>query len=247
MLLHLSTWPEVDQYLKRSTGIIIPIGSTEQHGPIGLIGTDAICAETIAKHAAEDGDVLVGPTFNVGSAQHHLGFSGTMSLRPSTMIAVILDWVQSLARHGFTRFYFLNGHGGNSAPINAAFAEIHAARSFAGASNLPPLRCKLRNWWEFSEVLAEARKLYGKAEGSHATPSEVAVTWFTYPEAIKRGALSPAIAPNGPFHDAEDYRARFPDGRMGSDPSLATPEHGAQLLAIAARAVAADYARFLTA
>ena len=44
MLLHLSTWAEIEAYLKRSTGIIIPIGSTEQHGPNGLVGTDAICA-----------------------------------------------------------------------------------------------------------------------------------------------------------------------------------------------------------
>jgi creatinine amidohydrolase len=48
MLLHLATWPEVESYLKTSSGIIIPIGSTEQHGPTGLIGTDAICAEAIA-------------------------------------------------------------------------------------------------------------------------------------------------------------------------------------------------------
>ncbi|MEO0521080.1 MAG: creatininase family protein, partial [Cyanobacteria bacterium P01_A01_bin.116] len=49
MLLHLCTWPEVEAYLERSRGIIFPIGSTEQHGPTGLIGTDAICAEVVAK------------------------------------------------------------------------------------------------------------------------------------------------------------------------------------------------------
>lgn len=48
-LLHLSTWPEVEAYLNTSKGMIIPIGSTEQHGPMGLIGTDALCAEAIAK------------------------------------------------------------------------------------------------------------------------------------------------------------------------------------------------------
>ena len=48
MRLQLRTWPEVETYLKTSRGIILPIGSTEQHGPTGLIGTDAICAEEIA-------------------------------------------------------------------------------------------------------------------------------------------------------------------------------------------------------
>ncbi|MFN9615234.1 MAG: creatininase family protein, partial [Dolichospermum sp.] len=53
MLLHLSTWPEVETYLQKSQGIILPIGSTEQHGPTGLIGTDAICAESISKGVGE--------------------------------------------------------------------------------------------------------------------------------------------------------------------------------------------------
>jgi len=46
MLLQLATWPEVETYLESSTAVVVPIGSTEQHGPNGLIGTDAICAET---------------------------------------------------------------------------------------------------------------------------------------------------------------------------------------------------------
>jgi len=82
MLLHLSSWPEIEDYLTRSRGIVIPIGSTEQHGPTGLIGTDAICPEVIAKRASDEAGFLVGPTFNVGIAQHHLGFPGTMTLRP---------------------------------------------------------------------------------------------------------------------------------------------------------------------
>ena len=54
MLLHLCTWSEVESYLKKSTGILIPIGSTEQHGPNGLIGTDAICPEFIGKKVGEE-------------------------------------------------------------------------------------------------------------------------------------------------------------------------------------------------
>ncbi len=53
MLLHLSTWTEVEAYLEQSKGIILPIGSTEQHGLTGLIGTDAICAEVIARGVGE--------------------------------------------------------------------------------------------------------------------------------------------------------------------------------------------------
>ena len=247
MQLHLSAWPEIERYLTRSTGIIIPIGSTEQHGPNGLIGTDVICPEAIAKEAGAKDDILVGPAFNVGCAQHHLGFPGTMTLRPSTMIAAIYDWVMSLARHGFTQFYFLNGHGGNTATVNAAFSEIYAKRSLSAGSNEPALRCVLRNWWEFREILDLCRQLYPEGHGSHATPSEVALTYFVHPEAIKQVTMAPKIAPSGPILDAEDYRRRFPDGRIGSDPSLAKPEDGARLLDVAVQCVRKDYASFLAA
>jgi hypothetical protein len=45
----LMSWPDVEAYLERSTGVLVPIGSTEQHGPNGLLGTDAICPETVAR------------------------------------------------------------------------------------------------------------------------------------------------------------------------------------------------------
>ena len=245
MLLHKSSWPEVEEYLTRSKGIVIPIGSTEQHGPNGLIGTDAICPEVIAHRAGEEGGILVGPTFNVGCAQHHLAFPGSMTLRPSTMIAAIHDWVASLARHGFERVYFFNGHGGNIATIDAAFSEIYADRSLGrNASNRGPVKLKRVNWWDYKPVFDHCKKLYGAAHGSHATPSEVAVTYYAYPDAIKHVEMTPAIAPSGRFTDAEDYRAKFPDGRIGSDPSLAKPEDGETLVEMSARALIEDFRNF---
>jgi len=144
MRLQLQKYPEVEAYLARSTGIIMPIGSTEQHGPTGLMGTDALTAEAIAWRAGEHAEAMVAPTIHVGMAQHHMAFKGTMSLRPSTLIAVIRDCVVSLAEHGFSRFLFVNGHGGNVATIRAAFYEIHAVPSRhlgrAGARSAPGQR-----------------------------------------------------------------------------------------------------------
>lgn len=245
MQLHLSTWEEVGSYLATSKGIIIPIGSTEQHGPNGLIGTDAICPEAIAHRASEEAGFLVGPTFNVGVAQHHLGFPGSMTLRPSTMIAAIHDWVSSLARHGFERIYFFNGHGGNVATIEAAFAEIYADSSLGNAaSNRGPVKCRRANWWDFKPVTDFCKTRYGAAHGAHATPSEVAVTQFVYPAAIKQAEMTPKVAPWGRYTDAESYRAAFPDGRIGSDPSLADPADGEKLLALSAAGLIEDFRKF---
>jgi creatinine amidohydrolase/Fe(II)-dependent formamide hydrolase-like protein len=247
MRLHLQSWPEVEDYLTRSRGIVVPIGSTEQHGPTGLIGTDAICPEVIAVKAAQEAGFLVAPTFNVGIAQHHLGFPGTLTLRPSTMIAVIHDWVASLARHGFEHIYFFNGHGGNISTINAAFSEIYADHSLSAETrNRGPMKLKLANWWDYKSVMDFCRTRYGAGHGSHATPSEIAITQFAYPEAIKAVAeVSPKIAPSGRFSDAQDYRAKFPDGRIGSDPTLADPADGEKLIDLSAAGLVADYKAFL--
>ncbi|MFT4769749.1 MAG: creatinine amidohydrolase [Glaciecola sp.] len=249
MLLSLSTWCDVEAYLERSRTILLPIGSMEQHGPTGLIGTDAICPQVIAEAAAaENPDILVGPTFSVGCAQHHLGFPGSMTLRPSTMIAAIADWCASLRRHGFERIYWINGHGGNIATIAAAFAEVYAERSLSGPnSDIAPLSMRQRNWWDLPGVMSTCQRLHPRHEGSHATASEVAITYAAYPEQVRDLVLDPKVAPSGGFTDAEDYRRRFADGRIGSDPTQATIAAGEEIISVAARALREDFFAFAKA
>ena len=238
MLLAFSTWPELEARLARSKAVVIPIGSNEQHGPTGLLGTDWLCPEIIAHAAHEKGDLLVGPTFNVGMAQHHLGFPGSISLRPSTMIAALRDWTISLAGHGFERIYFLNGHGGNVPTIEAAFSEIYSEASYRREGR--GFALKLRNWWDLPGVAKLCDQLFPEGHGSHATPSEIAVTQFAYPEAIKSANYAPRIAPSGPIREAADFRARYADGRMGSDPGQASPDKGEQIVRLAVEALSAD-------
>lgn len=247
MLLHLSTWAEVETYLTRSQGLIIPIGSTEQHGPTGLIGTDAICAEAIAKGVGEAVHALVAPTINVGMALHHTAFPGTISLRPSTLILVIRDYLTSLVKAGFTRFFFINGHGGNVATLKAAFAESYAVLTDLQLPNADQVQCHVANWYMCSSVYQLAKELYGNQEGSHATPSEVALTQYVYPEAIKQAALSPEVATGYPIYGAADFRRRYPDGRMGSNPALATPEQGEQFYQRAVKDLSNRYLEFVNA
>lgn len=254
MLLHHATWEDIEGYLERSTGIIIPTGSTEQHGPIGLIGTDTICPQSIAERAAANADILVGPSIAFGAAQFNLGFPGTVSARPTTLIALVRDYVGSLARNGFTRFYFLNGHGGNVAPIKSAFQEIYADTSLAPGGNRPSVRCRLRNWWDLPAVDTVRNELYGEWEGMHATPSEVAITQHALPATVRRKKLRKPEKLSREFlrnhaqddHlDAEEHRRRFPDGRVGSDTALATPEDGKRLFDAAVLDMLEDYNSFL--
>lgn len=237
MLLYLSTWQEVEAYLQRSQGIIIPIGSTEQHGPTGLIGTDFICAETIAKGISAQRDVMVGSTLTVGMAEHHTAFPGTISLRPTTLIMVLRDYITSLAKHGFRRFFFINGHGGNINVMRTAFCELY--------SDLPHIRCQIANWWVGPEVSKLAKELYGDREGYHATPSEIALTMYAYPEAIKKAELPPLPSTGVKIYSPQDFRQRYPDGRMGSDPSLATVEHGKRFFELAVKEIGEQYEKFL--
>ncbi|UBF28630.1 creatininase family protein [Kovacikia minuta CCNUW1] len=246
MQLHLSTWIEVEAYLKESKGIIFPIGSTEQHGPTGLIGTDAICAEAIARGVGEATHALVGPTINVGMALHHTAFPGSVSLRPSTLILVIRDYVTSLAKVGFTRFFFINGHGGNVATLRAAFAEVYATLADLNFPQADQVQCQVSNWYMGSSVYKLAKELYGDQEGSHATPSEVALTQYVYPEAIKQAPLNPEVSQDHRIYGAIDFRRRYPDGRMGSNPALATPEHGKQFYEAAVKELSSTYLEFVT-
>jgi creatinine amidohydrolase/Fe(II)-dependent formamide hydrolase-like protein len=244
MLLQLSTWQEIEDYLKRSKTLVIPIGSNEQHGPTGLLGTDFLCPEIIAHEASrlQGQDLLIGPTFAIGMAQHHLGFPGSISLRPTTFIAALGDWTRSLAGHGFERIYFLNGHGGNVATIEAAFSEIYAEASFD--RRRAGFALKLRNWWDLKGVMGLANRLFPTGHGSHATPSEIAVTQWAYPDSIKSANYAPQVAPTGPIREALDFRARYPDGRMGSDPGQATPEKGGELVALAVQGLIAEVGEF---
>ena len=143
MQLTHATWGEVSAYLAQSKAIIVPIGSTEQHGPIGLIGTDALTAEAVAHGIGERSGALVGPTLSLSVAQFNLGFPGTISLRATTLMAVINDYVLSLKQQGFERFYFVNGHGANVAVAKAAFQDIYAQWSLGSMTGQPP-RCRPR-------------------------------------------------------------------------------------------------------
>jgi creatinine amidohydrolase len=242
MKLQLMTWPEVEDYLARSTGIVLPVGSTEQHGPMGLIGTDALCAEEIAERAADQAGAIAAPTIAYTPAPFNMAFPGTVSVSEPLFEALVAEIVEGLGSQGFRHIYIVNGHGANLAPLHRVSERLQG----------PGLR--IRSWWDFEPVNALRRAYYGDWEGMHATPSEVAITQATsrrvaVPDAAKtppRKLSAEFIkAHSGDRHGPPDqHRAAFPDGRVGSHSALATPEQGRELLDAAVAAVADDYLAF---
>jgi creatinine amidohydrolase len=245
MRLQLMAWPEVEEYLKRSQGVIIPVGATEQHGPTGLIGTDTICAENLAWKAGELADAVVGPTLAIGMSEHHMHFPGSVTLRPTTLISVVRDVVLSLARHGFRRFFFVNGHGGNTASINAAFFEAYseAPQLVRGGDEV---RCLNGEWWETPSAEELSQELFGDKDGDHASASEISIAAAAHPDQLKTAELDPAVAPSSHVFGPADFRRRYPEGRMGSHPELASVEAGERIIESVAADLAEQYRVFLT-
>jgi creatinine amidohydrolase/Fe(II)-dependent formamide hydrolase-like protein len=113
-VLQEMSWTDVKAYLETNDMVIIPIGSTEQHGPHLPLGTDCYIATDLAKMISSRTGVVVAPVLLAGYSVYHSGFSGTLSLKPETMEQVLFETAEMLIKHGFRRIMFLNGHGGNT-------------------------------------------------------------------------------------------------------------------------------------
>jgi len=104
--------------------VVIGVGSTEQHGPHLPTQTDALIADVIVNLIAQKlKNALQAQTIRVGCSDHHLPFPGTISLRKSTLKALIHDYAESLQKHGFENIVFIPTHGGNFNPIQEAVED----------------------------------------------------------------------------------------------------------------------------
>ena len=147
------TWPEVEAAIETGVdAVLIPIGSTEQHGHHMPLDTDCFIARALCARAAELGEqegveLLVAPTLNVTLSWYHMQFPGSVRLSTTTFLHVFREVCDSLAQHGFERLVAVNGHGGNIAALTVAvnhYFETTGRRVF------------LVQWWDLaSDVLAE--------------------------------------------------------------------------------------------
>ncbi len=232
MLLEELSYKEVEFYLEEKDIILVPIGSVEQHSPYGLIGTDFITAQEIAKEVGKRLDILVAPVLPYGMSQHHMAFAGTATLSPETYISVIKDIIKSYHSHGFRRIVFINGHGGNINPTKTAFDQI----KHEGYSGI----FEIISWYLMPEVQELENVLYGELNGYHATPSEVAITKFFRPYAFKTKPKTEKPVEKIEVYwplSKDEFKKAFPDGRMNSAPWLANEKDGRLIFEEAVRAI----------
>ncbi len=130
------SWLEVKEAVKEERVPLIPVGSTEQHGPHLPTKTDIFLAYEICKAATNKipDKSLVMPPVNYGYNEHHLDFPATIHISYETLIKFVIDIGKSLAHHGFKRIVIVNGHGSNTAPMELAARRITLETSAICAS-----------------------------------------------------------------------------------------------------------------
>lgn len=122
MQLQALSWTDVQD--SDANMAVLPVGSTEQHGPHNPLGVDAIIARELAQAACQRTDALCLPAIEVGIAEHHRNFDGTLYVSHDTLRDYVAETVQSLTHHGIDRVVVVNGHGGNTAALEEACARL---------------------------------------------------------------------------------------------------------------------------
>jgi creatinine amidohydrolase len=224
-----ATWPDVRD---ADTDLaLLPVGSTEQHGPHAPLGTDALHAETVAEAGAErhDDTVVVAPPISVGVAEEHRQFPGTLWVSPDTFRSYVRDVAGSLAYHGLDRIVVVNGHGGNV----PALGEVTATITRHDDAYAVPF-----TWFE-------AVGDHGSDMG-HGGPLETALLRATHPELVREERIAEAreggssgwgdwVSGANLAHDSAEFTENGVVGDPGADAGDA--ERGEELLDLAADAL----------
>lgn len=223
-------WPEVVAALDAGArDALLPLGSTEQHGPHLPFATDSVIAEAVAERvAARLHGVVRLPVLPLGCASEHLSFPGTLSLAPATLEAIVHDVAHALARHGFSRLLVFTAHGGNYAVLRSAMERVAPA--------VLPLR--LDAFVDFARLTATLEQVaasfgVGADEaGQHAGEIETSILLQRAPLHVRRALLArgltgSTLAPDDLFYP--DLRRHAPDGTVGDPRGARAVRAGAYL------------------
>jgi creatinine amidohydrolase len=230
---------EVEAFLAEHRTVIVPVGSTEQHGPHAPLLTDVLIPNEIARRAAPRIGAAVAAPVNYGLSYPHVGFTGVVHLRIPTFMALIEDLCAAFAAIGFTRIVFLNGHYDNTYAI--AYACANAAERMG-----PGVRAFPVNYWD-GLTPEEAAEFFDPSNGLHANRGETSAVLAIDPALVDMERANvefppfPDVTSPAPVHTAfffsspgSVYRATA-SGTWG-DARTATAEFGERYLQVAVEA-----------
>ncbi|HRF58682.1 MAG TPA: creatininase family protein [Fimbriimonadaceae bacterium] len=234
MKLAHATWPDVEA-LPRDVVVLIPTGSLEQHGPHLPLFTDSLLVTAVAEavEARIPGQVLLTPTLWLGASGHHLAFAGTLSASFPGYQSNLEDVVESLRRHGFTKFFVVNGHGGNTEPNGVALRTLKERH--------PELVIGHAGYFEFAADTA-ARVMEGPLKHiRHACEAEASLALHVFPELVRTDKLRddgliPEPSAKGMIFTFDEMTEQ---GSLGYA-TLATAEKGRQIFEAAVDGVTAQ-------
>jgi len=218
-------WPDAREAIRRVGLALLPVGSIEQHGPHLPLGTDWHIASHIAREVAETGDRLLLPGIQVGVSEEHGQFWGTLTVSPDTLRDQAIALARSLASHGLKRIVFVNGHGSNGAPLEAAARSLREDDVFGFVFN----------WWQsIGSVLGE---LFPDPT-AHAGSIETSMMLVIRPELVRTERFDDADAVGqwGAYVEGVlvgSDAADFTEGGNVGDPRLADKGKGRRVLSAA--------------
>lgn len=230
--LEKSSWSSVASYLQEGNDtILLPIGSTEQHGP-GPLGTDTIIACRIAEEVAKRTRVLVAPPIYYGYSYIHTSFPGTVNVSAKTLERLGYEILADFFRQGLRRVVIVNGHGSNRAWLDPLQEKVE--------KNLPDLRLFIFEWWKAPEVQALERELFKSDNGAHAGSGEMSIISHLMPEGYSK--IPPIKEARGWTENEgltpQKFRELFPHGVVGpTDLRLTRKRSGYKIMSTAVEAV----------
>ena len=238
MFLSHMNYLEVEAYLKHSDTVVIPVGSLENHGLHLPLGTDSLIPDKIAQLINERSDVLIAPAINYGATDDLAGFPGTVSIGTEGLIRLLRAVCDQLYSYGFRHFLILNGHGGNTAAIQAVGNHLYRRGAYLA----------ILNWWLMAgQINPEWAGGHGGGEETAGVmavdPSLIKTEYLNLPEGIRNdlgdslpyGAWTSVMYRGVPVTVPRAVRDITSNGWLthafpGDVPTRADPEWGREML-----------------
>jgi creatinine amidohydrolase len=234
---------EVEAFLQTHQTVIVPTGSTEQHGPHAPLATDVLIPQEVARRAAAAAGAVVAPPLSYALSYPHVGFRGLVHIRIPTFMALVEDLAVSFAAVGFRRIVFLNGHYDNTYAI--AYACANAAGRMPVEARAFPV-----NYWD-GFTPAESAEFFDLKTGLHANEAETSAVLAINPGLVDMAAANVEFPPfpeftvnSGAVHTAFFFSSpgsvhRATASGTWGDARGSTAETGERFLQVAVRSTLA--------